>query len=101
MMTRSRLLASLCVLVAILGADVARAEPRWGIAWGDGRVDTFFDAPWTVCCTTNEPLIPRPVLRPVPGCNGPAVAVDYDLRNIALVPNPPDPTTPIPQRRVE
>jgi hypothetical protein len=97
MMTWSRLLVPLCVLVAILGADVARAEPPWSIACGDGRVDTIFDAPWTVCCTTNEAIIPRPVLRPVPGCNGPAVAVDYDLRNIALVPNPLDPTKPIPQ----
>jgi hypothetical protein len=83
-----RILALTCFLVLMLGVNVALSAPLWGIACGDGRVDTIlddFDSPWVVCCTA-DPSIPKPTPRTVPGCHGNAMAVDYDLRNVA----PPD-----------
>ena len=83
-----RILALTCFLVLMLGVNVALSAPLWGIACGDGRVDTIlddFDSPWVVCCTA-APSIPKPTPRTVPGCHGNAMAVDYDLRNVA----PPD-----------
>ena len=80
-----RILALTCFLVLMLGVNVALSAPLWGIACGDGRVDTIlddFDSPWVVCCTA-DPSIPKPTPHTVPGCHGNAMAVDYDLRNVA------------------
>jgi len=85
-MNTRRILARTCFLVLILGANVAlSAAPPFGVACGDGRVDTIldnFDSAWTFCCTADA-VIPAPTLRTVPGCNGDAMAVDYDLTNVA------------------
>ncbi|SBT04896.1 exported hypothetical protein [Candidatus Accumulibacter aalborgensis] len=83
-------LSSLCFLVLMVGANVALSAPSWGIACGDGRVDTVlddFDSTWDYCCSAHQ-SIPRPTLRPVAGCNGNAMAVDFDLRNVAPVGSP-------------
>lgn len=85
MITR-RILVKACFLVLVLGANAALpAAPPWEIACGDGRVDTIlenFDSAWTFCCTADA-VIPAPTLSIVPGCNGDAMAVDYDLTNVA------------------
>lgn len=85
-----------CLLVTALGPQTAWAAPPWGIACGDGRVDVTFDGPWIPCCSADERVIPRPVVRRVPGCHGEATAVDYDLRNVALPTHPNNPTLPNP-----
>ena len=72
-----RILALTCFLVLMLGVNVALSAPLWGIACGDGRVDTIlddFDSPWVVCCTADL-SIPKPTPH-VPGCHGNAMAVD-------------------------
>ena len=86
MSTRKLKLSLLAVtgfVVLLLGARVALSAPPWGIACGDGRVDTIldnFDSPWVFgkAC----PSIPNPALHMVPGCNGNAMAVDYALTDV-------------------
>ncbi|KFB70065.1 glycoside hydrolase family 5 protein [Candidatus Accumulibacter vicinus] len=83
-------LALVCCVLAMLVSNMAVAAAPWGVACADGRVDNIldnFDSPWDYCCTA-DPLIPKPTLRTVPGCNGNALAVDYDLRNVALIGSP-------------
>lgn len=75
--------------------DVELFRP-WAIACGDGRVDAIldnFDSPWVLCpgCKAH-PSIPDPILSIVPGCNGNAMAVDYDLRDVS--PPSPNPVNP-------
>jgi hypothetical protein len=80
-----RLPAVIGFLVLMLGGKGAESATSWANACGDGRVDTIlddFDSPWVFCCTAH-PSIPKPVLRTVPGCHGNAMAMDYDLTNLA------------------
>ena len=80
------LLALTGVVLGMPVSNAAATAPPWGIACGDGRVDAVldnFDAPWDFCCTAADPSIPRPTVHVVPGCNGSAIAVDYDLTNVA------------------
>ncbi|PWU02543.1 MAG: hypothetical protein C5B51_20600 [Terriglobia bacterium] len=76
--------ANFAALAALwLGAGVLAAATPWGVACGDGRIDTIlddFDSPWTFCCKA-DPSIPNPILSTVPGCHGNAMAVTYDLTN--------------------
>lgn len=88
MSTRQFLLTLACAIVLASRGDSAQSVSSGAIACGDGRVSAIldnFDSPWTICCTA-DPRIPNPVLRSVSGCNGSAIAVDYDLTEIA----PPD-----------
>ncbi|KFB67435.1 hypothetical protein [Candidatus Accumulibacter vicinus] len=84
---RVRFLLAMAAGLLTLAASPSTARPvlQWGIGCGDGRVDVVlddFDTPWEHCCTADV-SIPRPTLRTVAGCNGTALAVDYDLRNVA------------------
>lgn len=82
---RSRLAVAACLLILATSPSAARPVLEWGISCGDGRVDVVlddFDTPWENCCTADV-SIPGPTLRTVAGCNGTALAVDYDLRNVA------------------
>lgn len=79
---RTWVVAGLLALIA--GVNMAWPAAPWGIACGDGRVDLIlddFDSPWDACCTAH-PSIPMPARQTVAGCNGNAMAVGYDLRNV-------------------
>ena len=76
--------ARVCALVAITGGAILLSAPI-PINCGDGRVDLIvepLDTPLTYCCTAH-PTIPPPALSTVAGCSGNALAIDYDLRNVA------------------
>ena len=80
-----RLLALIGSLLLVPVTNAAQSAPPWGNACGDGRVDAVldnFDSPWVFCCTAHA-SIPAPAVHIVPGCNGNAMAVDYDLTNVA------------------
>ncbi len=82
---RSLLAMATCLLTLAASHAADRPVSPWGISCGDGRVDVVlddFDTPWDHCCTADG-SIPVPTLRTVAGCNGTALAVDYDLRNVA------------------
>lgn len=84
-MNSFRLLPLLVGFLLMPGTNVAQTAPPWGNACGDGRVDAVldnFDSPWVFCCTADV-SIPAPAIHMVPGCNGNAMAVDYDLTNVA------------------
>jgi len=65
--------------------NLALSQPAWPIACGDGRVDTILDDFDSTSGTIfkADAAIPDPVLRQVVGCHGTAMAVDYDLTNVA------------------
>src|SRR5262245_48545781 len=81
---RHRVLTVVVLGVLVFGVTDVRTT-SWPNACGDGRVDAIlddFDALWVRCCTADD-AIPLPTLRIVPGCRGQALAVDYDLTNVA------------------
>ena len=64
---------------------VSRNYPPWSNACGDGRVDKIiddFDSASGMIFTA-DPIIPAPTPRLVTGCHGNAIAIDYDLTNVA------------------
>lgn len=89
-MNLRRMLAVIGFFALMFGGKGAKSTPSWANACGDGLVDTIldnFDSPWVICCTAH-PSIPNPILRTVPGCHGNAMAVDYDLTNVAPANDP-------------
>ena len=64
-----RLLAVTGFVALMCGANATLSAAPWGIACGDGRVDTVlddFDSPWEFCCTAAEPQIPKPTFASFP-----------------------------------
>jgi hypothetical protein len=64
---------------------VSRNYPPWPNQCGDGRVNTIIDDfdSTSGMIYTADPIIPAPTPRLEAGCHGNAVAIDYDLTNVA------------------
>lgn len=86
-MTRRHAFLMIAATALMSTANHAWSASPWAIACGDGRVDQIldnFDATWDTCCTAHA-SIPMPTQRTVAGCSGNALALSYDLRNVAPV----------------
>jgi hypothetical protein len=84
-MNHFRVLVVLALLVLAGSSSASASHSPWALACDDGRVDAVVDDFETTAGTlfTAHGAIPQPGLRVVAGCNGNALAIDYDLTNIA------------------
>ncbi len=84
-MNRCRALAVLGLLALMFIPKVVLSQPSWSNACGDGRVDALVDDFDSTAGTIfkADPTILTPMLSLVAGCHGNALAIDYDLTNVA------------------
>ncbi|HBY93673.1 MAG TPA: hypothetical protein DEP84_06830 [Chloroflexi bacterium] len=82
---RVLVVVTLALLGLVFSPNVVLPQPSSSNACGDGRVDTIvddFDSTAGMTFTADS-TIPAPTLRLVAGCHGNALAIDYDLINVA------------------